>query len=133
MRAAERANGAASATGGTVLLLQGPPSRFWGELGDGFAAAGCRVLKVNFCLGDRVYWGRRESVPFRGRRSAWPEFLADLLDRHDVTDMLYYGDRMPYHATAAEIAGRRGIRTHAVEFGYLRPGWLTLERGGMGA
>jgi capsular polysaccharide export protein len=72
-------------------------------------------------------------VPFRGRRSAWPEFLADLVARHDVTDMLYYGDRMPYHAAAAEIAVQRGIRADAVEFGYLRPGWLTLERGGMGA
>ncbi|MEO0683409.1 MAG: capsular biosynthesis protein, partial [Pseudomonadota bacterium] len=34
---------------------------------------------------------------------------------------------------AAEAADRLGIPCHAVEFGYLRPDWLTLERRGMGA
>ena len=37
----------------------------------------------------------------------------------------------PYHARAAEIAEALGIPSYVVEFGYLRPGWLTLERGGM--
>ncbi len=117
----------------TILLLQGPPSPFWGELADGFAQAGAQVLKVNFSLGDRVYWGKRPALTFRGRREDWPDFLADLIQRHGVTDILYFGDRMPYHAAAAECARRLGIRAYVVEFGYLRPGWLTLERGGMGA
>ena len=117
----------------TVLLLQGPPSGFWAQLGDGFAAAGAKVLKINLCLGDRLYWGRRSAIAFRGGRSDWPRFLEELIAGRRVTDILYYGDRMPYHAQAAEIAARHGVRTHAVEFGYLRPGWITLERGGMGA
>ncbi len=117
----------------TVLLLQGPPSGFWGELGDGFAAAGANVLKINLCLGDRFYWGRRSAIAFRGSRSDWPGFLEELIVGGRVTDILYYGDRMPYHVLAAEVAARHGARTYAVEFGYLRPGWITLERGGMGA
>jgi capsular polysaccharide export protein len=117
----------------TVLLLQGPPSGFWGELGDGFASAGANVLKINFCLGDRLYWGRRSSIEFRGPRNDWPRVLEDLIVERRVTDVLYYGDRMPYHAQAAEAARRHGTHTYAVEFGYLRPGWITLERGGMGA
>ena len=52
-----------------VLLLQGPPSAFWGELGDGFVAAGAQLHKVNLCLGDRLYWGRRPAIAFKGRRS----------------------------------------------------------------
>lgn len=116
-----------------VLLLQGPPSAFWGELGDGFAAAGAQLHKVNLCLGDRLYWGRRPATAFKGRRSGWPAFIEKLIVERGITDLLYYGDRMPYHAQAAEVAQRHGVRSHAVEFGYLRPGWITLERGGMGA
>lgn len=117
----------------TVLLLQGPPSGFWGELGDGFTSAGAKVLKVNLCLGDRLYWGRRGAIAFRGARKDWPRFLEELIRARRITDILYYGDRMPYHAEAAEVAARHGVRAYAVEFGYLRPGWITLERGGMGA
>lgn len=116
----------------TILLLQGPPSSFWGELADGFTAADTKVLKVNFCLGDRLYWGRRSAIAFKSSRRDWPGFVDKLIVGRGVTDILYYGDRMPYHAQAAEVAARRGVRTHAVEFGYLRPGWITLERGGMG-
>lgn len=119
--------------GRTVLLLQGPPSAFWGELGDGFAASGATVLKVNFCLGDRAYWGRRGAISFRHHRRHWRAFLSELITSRGITDILYYGDRMPYHAMAAEVSKQHGVRSYAVEFGYLRPGWITLERGGMGA
>jgi capsular polysaccharide export protein len=125
--------GGMAARDSRVLLLQGPPSAFWGELGDGFAAAGAALYKVNLCLGDRVYWGRRPAIAFKGRRSDWPAFIEKLIGERGITDLLYYGDRMPYHAQATEIAHRLGVRSHAVEFGYLRPGWITLERGGMGA
>lgn len=117
----------------TVLLLQGPPSSFWRELGEGFSTAGAALLKVNFCLGDAVYWGRKPALTYKGNRSDWPGYLTDLIERHGITDILYFGDRMPYHAAAAQCAQRLGIRCYAVEFGYLRPGWITLERGGMGA
>ncbi|HRE20335.1 MAG TPA: capsular biosynthesis protein [Rhabdaerophilum sp.] len=50
-----------------------------------------------------------------------------------MTDILYFGDRFAYHAVAQNVAREFGIACHAVEFGYLRPGWLTLERGGMSA
>lgn len=116
----------------TVLMLQGPPSGFWRQLGDRFGQAGATVLKVNFCAGDHVYWGRRPALAFRAGRECWPEYLSRLIEGHRVTDILYYGDRMPYHARAAEVAQHLGVRTYAVEFGYLRPGWITLERGGMG-
>lgn len=120
------------ATNRTILMLQGPPSGFWGQLGDRFAAEGARVLKVNFCAGDQVYWGRRPAIAFRATRETWPDHISRVIEGHGVTDILYYGDRMPYHARAAEVAERLGVRTYAVEFGYLRPGWISLERGGMG-
>ena len=117
----------------TVLLLQGPPGRFWADLGDAFSAAGHRVLKVNLGLGDAAFWGRRPAIPYRGRLKDWPDWLAGLLAREGVTDVLYYADRVPHHAAALEVARDAGLRAWAVEFGLLRPDWITLEPEGMGA
>lgn len=117
----------------TILLLQGPPSLFWTELADGFEAAGHRVLKVHFCVGDWIFWRRRGAYNFRGRFKSWRSWLERLIAREGVTDVLYYADRLPYHVVARDVAETKRINAYAVEFGYLRPDWLTLERGGMGA
>lgn len=117
----------------TVLLLQGPPSRFWPELAAAFEAAGHRALHVNLCVADRLYWRGRPAIEYRGRLEDWPAALDAIVRREGVTDILYYADRLPYHRDAAAVAARHGIPAVAVEFGYLRPDWLTLERGGMGA
>lgn len=121
------------ASGRTILMLQGPPSLFWAELGDGFRAAGARVVKVHFTASDLVYWPRRGAISYRGSLARWPERLRRIVLDHGVTDVVYYADRFPYHARAAEVAASLGIASYVVEFGYLRPGWLTLERGGMSA
>ncbi|MGA1835246.1 capsule biosynthesis protein [Rhizobium wenxiniae] len=87
---------------------------------------------MNFSFGDQVYWFKRGAINYRGTLKAWPRYLAALLKREGITDILYYADRLPYHRLAARVARRLGIRCHAVEFGYLRPDWITLERDGMG-
>lgn len=120
-------------TSRTILLLQGPPSLFWAELAAGFEAAGHRVLKVNLCVGDWIFWRRKGAVNYRGRFKKWRPWLTSFVAREGVTDILYYADQLPYHVVAREVANAAGIPAYAVEFGYLRPDWLTLERGGMGA
>lgn len=117
----------------TVLFLQGPPSTFWCQLCEHFEAAGVTTHRINLSMGDWVYWRKRGAVNYRGRFSRWADFLREYIVQHAVTDILYYADRLPYHAVAREIAQSLGVRTYAIEFGYLRPDWLTFERGGMGA
>jgi capsular polysaccharide export protein len=114
-------------------MLQGHPSRFWCDLADGLQADGHRVIKVHFGLADAVFWGRRPAIHYRGRFSRWRGFVADLMRREGVTDVLYYADRLPYHAVALEVAQTMDRRAWAIEHGYLRPDWLTMERDGMGA
>ena len=113
-------------------MLGGPPGTFWPKLADGFAAAGHRILKVHVHLGDRLAWGRRPARAFRGRLGAWRGWLDRLIAAEGVTDILYYADRVPYHAEALEAARAAGVRAWALEFGYLRPDWITLEPEGMG-
>lgn len=116
-----------------VLMLQGHPSVFWRELGEGINRAGHRVIKVHFSLADRLFWGAWNSKTYRGRLKAWPEYLKRLIADQGVTDILYYADRLPYHAEALKVAHNLGCRAWAIEFGYLRPDWLTFEPNGMGA
>jgi capsular polysaccharide export protein len=115
-----------------VLFLQGPPSVFWREMADAFEAQGIGTKRVNFSFGDQVYWRKRGAINYRGTLKKWPRYLAELVAREGITDILYYADRLPYHRLAARVARRLGVRCHAVEFGYLRPDWMTLERDGMG-
>lgn len=114
-------------------MLQGHPSRFWGELRDGLVADGHRVLKIHLCLADLVYWGRRPAISYRGRYRNWRAWIERYLIDEGVTDILYYADRLPYHADALDAAKDLGIRCWAIEFGYLRPDWITMEPEGMGA
>lgn len=116
-----------------VLFLQGPPNGFWRELAGAFEAAGHETRRINFSTADWLAWRRPGAEHYRGRFSRWPGFIADYLARERITDVLYFADRLPYHAEAAEAARGLGIPCHACEFGYLRPDWLTLERTGMGA
>lgn len=117
----------------TILFLQAPPGPFAPELADALAARGCRVHRINLCLGDAVQWGWRPAVSYRGPFEEWPAFLAQYIRRHGVTDLLYYGDRLPYHRAAVDLSRTLGIRGTVYEFGYLRPDWITLEREGMSA
>ncbi|MBU2531321.1 MAG: capsular biosynthesis protein [Alphaproteobacteria bacterium] len=115
----------------TILFLQGHPSTFARNLGIALEERGCRVLRINFCFGDWIYWLGRPAFNYRGSFADWESYLTDFIERENVTDILYYGDCRPYHRVAGDVANRLGIRAMAYEFGYLRPDWLTLERYGM--
>lgn len=115
-----------------VLFLQGPPSAFWRELASTFERRGHRTVKINVCFGDAYFWRRRGAYAYRGLFRHWPAYLERIITQESVTDIVYYADRQPYHVEAQIIAARLGIKCYAVEFGYLRPHWLTLERDGMG-
>jgi capsular polysaccharide export protein len=119
--------------GRKVLFLLGPSSPFWRELAEAFEDAGVPTSKVCFSLGDWLYWRRRGAVHYRGRLAQWHGTLDRLIVREGISDILLYADRQPYHVIAAEVAKARGIRLFTVENGYLRPDWITVEQGGMGA
>ncbi|MEO1457328.1 MAG: capsular biosynthesis protein [Pseudomonadota bacterium] len=116
----------------TVLLLQGPASTLWPRIADALEAEGHRALHVNLSLGDWLFWRRRGALNYRGRLQDWPGWLDALCRREAVSDILYFADRLPYHRAAAAVAAELGIRAWAVENGYLRPDWLTLEPVAMG-
>ena len=115
----------------TFLFLQGPITPFFAELADALEARGHRALRINLCFGDRLFWRRPGSRNFTGSREAWPAYVADVVDREGVTDLVLLGEQRYYHKVAIAVAASRGARVTVTDFGYLRPDWITLERDGM--
>ncbi|MDJ0750979.1 MAG: capsular biosynthesis protein [Woeseiaceae bacterium] len=115
------------------LFLQGVASPFFARLADHLAAQGHRVSRINFCTGDALYWGRRPAWNFANEVAELADYLQTLFARHPFTDLVLFGSRRPVHLPAIALAEEQGIRVHVFEEGYIRPNWLTLERGGVNA
>ena len=112
------------------LFLQGPHGPFFQQLGQMLRRSGAEVWRVGFNRGDQAYWGRANYIPFTDTQEAWPETVEGLFERLQITDLVLYGDTRFIHVEALRRAKARGITLHVFEEGYLRPWWVTYERGG---
>jgi capsular polysaccharide export protein len=113
------------------LFLQGPHGPFFSRLGKMLVAAGAEVWRVGFNRGDRAFWRDASSyIAFRGALTEWPDGLRAIITQHKITDIVLYGDTRPIHAEAVRLAQAEGLAVHVFEEGYLRPYWITYERGG---
>ncbi|WEX88181.1 capsule biosynthesis protein [Sinorhizobium garamanticum] len=115
----------------TFLFLQGPSSPIFAKIADRLEALGHTCLRINLNVGDQIFWRRGGAFNYRGSMSAWPAFVEAFIRRRAVTDLVLLGEERPYHQAAIAAAGQTGVAVFIVEMGYLRPDWLTLERGGM--
>jgi capsular polysaccharide export protein len=113
-----------------VLLLQGPVGPFFARFASFLEASGAHVEKVNFNGGDCLFYAHAEHV-FRGALEEWPAYVEALLTTHRFDWVVLFGDCRPIHRAAREVAGRLGVRVAAFEEGYVRPQFVTLERGGV--
>ena len=115
----------------SFLMLQGPHGPFFDRLGAMLRAAGCTVWRVGFNRGDEVFWRHAPSfLRYDGTPEAWPDRLRAILAEKQITDLVLYGDTRPIHAEAVAAARAAGITVHVFEEGYLRPYWVSYERGG---
>jgi capsular polysaccharide export protein len=118
--------------GRKFLFLQGLATPFFNALGRHLRENGAQTLRVNFCPGDEFYW-RGPAVKFRGKREELPSFYDSLFEARGFTDLVLFGDTRAVHLPAIKVAKERQVRVHVFEEGYLRPYWLTVERGGVNA
>ncbi|EGV28518.1 Capsule polysaccharide biosynthesis protein [Thiorhodococcus drewsii AZ1] len=116
-------------SGKRVLLLQGPMGLFFWRLRQDLQDAGAQVLKINLCPGDRLFYPSHATA-FRGTLDVWPDFLDNFIIEHDVDIIMLFGDCRHYHIGVPEIARRRQAQVYVFEEGYIRPDFITVERGG---
>jgi len=114
------------------VFLQGPPGPLFQKLGAAIASTGIPVYRINLSGGDRYDWPDG-GIDFRGRFSEWPVFFDKFLRDNRITDLILFGDCRPHHISAHGMASVRGVRTHVLEEGYLRPDWMTFELEGVNA
>lgn len=120
-----------SGAGRSFLFLQGPHGPYFSRLGRMLSAAGAQVWRVGFNRGDRAFWPDAASfLPFRDSADVWPAAIRRLIAEKAITDLVLYGDTRPIHAEAVRAAREAGLCVHVFEEGYLRPYWVTYERGG---
>lgn len=118
---------------GTVLLLQGPVGGFFGALARQAETAGNTVINVHFNLADRLSKSGGEMIAYTGTEGEWERWLEALCQDRKPDVVLMFGDRRPVHVAACQVADRLGIPLYSFEEGYLRPDFVTLERGGNNA
>ncbi|MCW8843203.1 MAG: capsule biosynthesis protein CapA, partial [Rhodobacteraceae bacterium] len=115
----------------TFLFLQGPHGPFFHRLGKMLRRSGASVWRVGFNAGDRVFWPDRATyIPFTAPPETWPDRFDKIVADKGITDIVLYGDVRDIHATAIQRARDLGLMVHVFEEGYLRPYWVTYERGG---
>jgi len=113
------------------LFLQGPHGPFFHRLARMLREAGADVWRVGFNAGDRAFWAHRARyIAYDGTMEAWADRFRDIVNERGITDIVLYGDTRPVHAHAIAEARRLGLTIHVFEEGYLRPYWVTYERGG---
>ena len=118
------------------LLLQGPSSFFFSDLGEALRASGADVHKIGFCPGEWLYWRNTAGTyhPYRSTMKEFPTFLAGFVADHRVSDIVMLGDGRKPHAAAVAAKQQFGLtcRIWIVEHGYLRPSLILIEAEGMG-
>ena len=113
------------------LFLQGPHGPFFHRLSRMLRAAGAQTWRVGFNAGDRAFWFTPSTyIPYRGTAEDWADTFKALIADKQITDIVLYGDTRPIHAEAVEAAKAAGLTVHVFEEGYMRPYWVTYERGG---
>jgi capsular polysaccharide export protein len=111
------------------LFLQGMASPLFDRLGDWLIARGEEVRRINFCGGDEAYWRGKPATAYRRHVDELAPFLEKYYAEEGITDIVLFCDAFPVHRVATALAVRARIRIHVFEEGYVRPNWITLQRG----
>jgi len=114
-----------------VLFLQGLATPFYAALAAKLAKAGHTVHRVHFCGGDWAFRGKdTEHVShhlYGGKIDELPTFYHALVEEHDIDIIIVFGDCRPVHEPAREMATELGLQFFALDEGYIRPGYITME------
>lgn len=120
-------------SGKNYLLLQGPMGPFFNEMAEWLESQGRQVTNVVFNAGDRFYCRNRQYLAYTKTPREFPHWLKETWKENPFDTILCFGDCRQLHQAAKRWANAKGVRFLAFEEGYLRPHFITLEKGGVNA
>jgi capsular polysaccharide export protein len=115
----------------SVLLLQGPVGAFFDRLTRWLMSQGAQVQRVAFQGGDVYDSQVLKPIAFRSSLQDWPAFFKQLLQDHQIDCVVLFGQSRLYHQAAIELCKSQGLPVVVLEEGYFRPGYITMELGGV--
>jgi len=115
----------------SVLLLQGPVGAFFDRLATWLMQHGAQVRRVAFQGGDVYDSQVLAPIAFKQALQDWPAFFEQLLQTHQVDCVVLFGQSRKHHHAAIELCKSQGIAVVVLEEGYFRPGYITMELGGV--
>ncbi len=119
--------------GKNILLLQGPMGPFFKKLDHFFRKNAALTHRICFNGGDYYYANKDNITHYRDEKFRWELFLKTFLIKHRIDCLFLYGDCRFYHKKAITIANELDIAVYVFEEGYIRPDFITLEKGGVNA
>lgn len=114
-----------------VLMLQGPVGPFFDRLTQWLVHRGSQVRRVVLQGGDEADCRAIAPTRFTGRLAEWPAFLGELLESDRPDCLVLFGQGRLYHKVALERARAIDLPVVVLEEGYFRPGYVTMELGGV--
>lgn len=114
----------------SVLLLQGPLGPFFKNLSNELTKQHIDVHRIVLNGGDQFYAGEN-NIAYKDGLHGWPSFLIRFLRENNIATVITFGDCRSYHFDAKRVCLTQNIRYFALEEGYLRPNYITVEEGGV--
>jgi capsular polysaccharide export protein len=114
-----------------VLMLQGPVGPFFDRIALWLMSRGAEVRRVAFQAGDEHDCQALKPIRFTDSPTAWPQKLGALLIDFKPDCIVLFGQSRLHHKIALERARAIDIPTVVMEEGYFRPGFVTMELGGV--
>lgn len=114
-----------------VLLLQGPVGPFFDRLTRWLQTNGTEVRRVVFQGGDEFDCRALAPIRFQRPPAEWPSTFGELLSSWRPDCIVLFGQSRYYHKVALERARALDVPVVVMEEGYFRPGFVTMELGGV--
>ncbi|MDF7826611.1 hypothetical protein P4B35_21450 [Pontiellaceae bacterium B12227] len=114
-------------------MLQGPVGPFFKHLQEYLKNSGYDVWRISFNAADRFCSQKDGRISFYGDSSDWKNWFTDFITTADIDFVVLFGSEREIHRIARSVASEYGIRVIALEEGYIRPGFITVEDDGNNA
>jgi len=114
-----------------ILFLQGPMGDFFQRLDNYFISKGAKTYKIGFNGGDWLFSNKHNYIAYKDKKENWENFISNFLQTKNINKIFLFGDCRYYQKKTIDIAKNLNIEIFVFEEGYIRPDYVTLEKGGV--